>query len=249
MGLMRMNLVTVDGELELDEELPELEFDENNFPDSQLEDIGDYEEISTNTIPDDIEVDSDQLPQNDNDIEINEQQLIEIFKQEAEQHLITLKNTLSHLEKNLPCLIETDIVLIFHTLNGSSRCVNLLTLSDIAAPMEDYARALQEQQTLLSTDILTLFNEATHLIENLLHNHSIDKAQPQILLNQVQASLESLCLNKSPTDDDTDTFPIEDELEEATDEFKEIFLEEADGILENTQSLLERWKTSPEIWH
>jgi chemosensory pili system protein ChpA (sensor histidine kinase/response regulator) len=230
------------------EEWPELELEEANFSESQLDtdDLSttdlemDYEEI-----PDEIELDTDELPQYD---ELNEQQLIDIFKQEAEQHLTSLKKTLSHMENHLPCPIETDMIRIFHTLNGSSRNVNFLTISNIAAPMEEYARALQEQQTVLSPDILAFYNEATHLIENLLHNHSVDKTQLQTLLTQVQASLESLSskANKSPIDDDTHTFPIEDELDEADGGFKDIFLEEADGILENTQFLLERWQASPD---
>ncbi len=53
-------------------------------------------------------------------------------------------------------------------------------------------------------------------------------------------------------EDSTDEFEMPDEEtkiigyeEDSTDEFKELFFEEADEILENTQSLLERWTAAP----
>ncbi len=184
--------------------------------------------------------------------------LIEIFQNEASQHLSNLNNILKYLENNLPAQLEQEIVRAFHTLNGSSRSVDLTIISKIAAPMEDYARALLERKIPLSPEILAYLHNATRLIEELLSGQTVEEVEQQTLLDNVHQSLTSLQDNKphktdsdlpsqetlttpEPTNSPESSEPVPD----ATDEFIVIFLDEAEEILENTQSLLERWHASP----
>jgi chemosensory pili system protein ChpA (sensor histidine kinase/response regulator) len=176
--------------------------------------------------------------------------LFEIFQKEAKQHLANLTAFLSKLEQKSPAKIDQEIMRAFHSLNGSSRSVNLATVSQIAAPLENYARNLLERQVVLSKDMLGHLKQATQLIEQFLKTRSLEDGQPQRLLAQVQASLESLPAPPSKTEpapaaaSSTSAAP-DDDAPDATDEFMAIFLDEAEEILENTQSLLERWQAAP----
>jgi chemosensory pili system protein ChpA (sensor histidine kinase/response regulator) len=169
--------------------------------------------------------------------------LFEIFQKEAKQHLANLTTFLSKLEQKSPAKIDPEIMRAFHSLNGSSRSVNLATVSQIAAPLENYARNLLERQVVLSKDMLGHLKQATQLIEQFLKTHSLEDGQPQRLLAQVQTSLESLPAPPSKTESAPATSA--DDAPDATDEFMAIFLDEAEEILENTQSLLERWQAAP----
>jgi len=172
--------------------------------------------------------------------------LFDIFQKEANQHLANLTQYIQKLEQQSPSKIDPEIMRAFHSLNGSSRSVNLTALSQIAAPLENYARNLLERQITLSKDILGCFKQATQLIQQFLNTRSFEEGQPQQLLAQVQASLESLPAPPPVVaENQTKAAPSED-VPDATDEFMAIFLDEAEEILENTQSLLERWQVSPD---
>ncbi len=178
--------------------------------------------------------------------------LFDIFKTEASEHISHLKNIIKNLEQNLQVGIDTEMVRAFHTLNGSSRSVDFSVISDIAAPMENYARTLLERKTEVTSNILAFFNEANHLIENLLEGKPVNEKQQKTLLDNVQISLESLSSttpqtspSPAPKSPPTTPPPVEESVPDATDEFLELFLEEAEEILEKTQSLLERWQSSP----
>ena len=246
------------GELDTDSFLPlsELEIDpESTLSETKTDDFSFQDEIfslGSPTLETSLAIDSYE--------EEIDPILIEIFKNEASQHLSNLNNILKALENNLPALLDQEIVRAFHTLNGSSRSVDLNIISKIAAPMEDYARALLERKIPLTPEILAYLQNATHLIEELLSGETVDEVQQQTLLDNVHQSLTSLQDKKHhKTDSDLpsqetlttlsspEPTPSEssESVPDATDEFIVIFLDEAEEILENTQSLLERWHASP----
>jgi chemosensory pili system protein ChpA (sensor histidine kinase/response regulator) len=249
-----------ENELELDvDSLSEndLEQEISNFPGNEF-DLEDTEILSTNEIKqENPSIEKDILsiiPQDMSFLiepEIDEEEispeLINIFKKEANQHIINLKHCLTNAEKDSQKYIQKDIRRAFHTLNGSSRCIDFSVISEIAAPMEDYANLLFEQQTELTPNMLAYFHEAISLIENLLNDRTIDETQQQQLLNNVQNSLKSLSEPQTTISQQDSTIPLSEEaIPEASDEFMLIFLDEASDILENTQSLLERWQISPD---
>jgi chemosensory pili system protein ChpA (sensor histidine kinase/response regulator) len=231
----------VKNELNLDD----LEIDDLDLADDEnLLDIDDLDLLDDD---DDLEgiddIDILDLPDDDDDDEIaplvdtppaNDPILFEIFQKETGEHLSNLKNILNNLEANLP-----EVIREFHTIKGSSRNVNFLTISEIAAPMEEYANDLLENKVNLSNDILALFNQAVVFIEDLFNGKTINVAEQKILLDKVHELLEEL-------QNEANKAKVEDDLPDADDEFITLFLEEADEILENTQSLLERWQDSPD---
>jgi chemosensory pili system protein ChpA (sensor histidine kinase/response regulator) len=255
-----------DGELELDAEtLPDLSDGELELEAEALPDLPDSEPeqgtVTAESTPlDEIKLETVFLATTSDkeiisvtdttltteDDEAIDPKLFEIFKKEASEHLFDLKNYFKKLEKQSPAQINQEIVRAFHTLNGSSRSVDFLAVSEIAAPMEGYGRALFERQTELTPNMQAFFNEATHLIEDLLNGKAVDEEQQQTLLDHVQMSQESLPSLPSPkTQQKPPTPKVSEDIPDATDEFMAIFLEEAEEIIENTQSLLERWQAAP----
>ncbi len=210
-------------ELNLDN-ISDLELEDSDFSEIEFEDIdtelADEEQIIDDNIYDDEEIDP---------------RLLEIFKIEANEHLVELTNCLDNFAEQ-DYMIQ-EVVRSFHTLNGSSRTVDISTISDIASPLENYATTLFEQKIELSSEIITLFKEAVQLIDNYLNGSKPDKDILQTFLTNVEQSFANLA-QESENDEDT-------ELPDTTDEFLAIFLDEAEEILENTQSLLERWTASP----
>jgi len=176
--------------------------------------------------------------------------LFEIYKAESSQHLATLHEFLTHI--TLPAQVTQDLIRAFHTLNGSSRSVRFTEISNIAGPMEAYARYLQERKNEITAENINCFKQATDFIEALLKGELVDQAVQQALLNAVNVvEIDDSLLPMSKTTSSaksSETKPIAKSLEDMavpSDEFMDIFLEEAEEILENTQSLLERWQSTP----
>ncbi len=220
------NLLNQKNELNLDD----LEIDDLDLPD-------DIDDLDLPDDDDDIE-NILELPDDDDDDNnipaAHDPILFEIFQKETREHLSNLKTLLKNLQQNLP-----EVIREFHTIKGSSRNVNFLTISEIAAPMEEYANDLLSNKIILSNDILLLFDQAVVLIEDLFNGKTVDVVEQKALLDKVHELLEQL--------QNTANQPhVEDDLPDADDEFITLFLEEADEILENTQSLLERWQDSPD---
>ncbi len=203
-----------ENELNLDDlEIDDLDFpDDLDLPDDDIEDIAPL---------------IDEIPTvNDDPI------LFEIFQKETREHLNNLKTLLNNLQENLP-----EVIREFHTIKGSSRNVDFLTISEIAAPMEEYANDLLTNKVSLSNEVLLLFDQAVTFIEDLFNGKTVDTTEQKVLLDKVRELSEEL---------QNEANKPEDDLPDADDEFITLFLEEADEILENTQSLLERWQDSPD---
>lgn len=189
----------------------------------------------------------------DSEEDVMDPVLLDIFKREANQHIEELKYVLEVCEQELPLPVVEGITRNFHTLNGSSRSVNCLPISTLAGPMETLAREMSERHTDLTADTLALFQHATEWVERFVNEGILDETQQRDLLTNANRVLESLpplppkTLSKAAEPvtaaDDQRTAVVEPP--DATDEFMSIFLDEAEEILENTQSLLERWRVAP----
>jgi chemosensory pili system protein ChpA (sensor histidine kinase/response regulator) len=223
--------------------------------DTELDDslLGDLE----TTELDESDLDSDELlPLGSELIEEDEEvdpTLLDIFTSEAQQHIANLRRSLdeyAHHEE--PQALTDDVIRCFHTLNGSSRSVCFSEVFTLAGPTENYARALSERKMKVNSDIRNLFVQVVDTIDNLLRGEVIDDNERAALISQIAMAEASIPTPKNESkskntesaasNDNSETFTPPD----PTDEFMAIFLEEAEEILENTQSLLERWQTAPD---
>ena len=196
--------------------------------------------------------------------------LRKIFLTEAMQHLKTLKAFLIQARQSTTVLPTESLMRALHTLNGSSRSVGLPEVAVLAAPMEQYTNLCLDNHLPFKKEILTLLIESGKLLEQTLQHGKIsDPDKHQLLLNNWQKLLNSFSahdekkvmptpsiietpkhtpvINISPP---LPTTPqpksVKSEMPtETADEFMEIFLDEAEEILETCQSLLGRWQSSP----
>ncbi len=221
-----------------------------------LDDLGSFETDDLddlNLLPElDLEIDDTEaeLPANSDkqNKDDNSQQLWKIFYAEASQYITALKQQFANIDT--PKYIQPETIRAFHTLNGISHSVELTVVSELASPLENYTNLLLEQQVVITTDIQTLFNQAIIAIENLINGQTADPIQHQTIIEQIQTEIKSLTTTLplettiSIEEEPDNSYTEESDLQ--TDEFMSLFFEEAEEILENTQSLLERWNAAPE---
>jgi len=188
----------------------------------------------------DLDIDALELPEGGLELDIKDH-IDSPLKSEITEQLTGLKTALKKLATKLPAPIEPEITTNCQNLKESSHNLNS-AIYEIATPLEEYAKTLLERKTILSKQMLAFFNEATQLIENLLNGSANDEQQLRTLLHNIQQSLEPPpAQNQEPTPSTAD-----EEAPDDDDELKEIFLDEADEIIEKTQSLIERWIVAPD---
>ncbi len=184
--------------------------------------------------------------------------LLEIFRKEANGHLNTLISFVAHYQKDAELVIDNELIRVFHTLNGSSRSVNLMELANIAAPLENYVRQLVAVHCVVTSEILVILEESVELISTILAGQKADAAKVAGFLARLQMPVKIVTAqqpaakvtentqhettNKAPQA----TVSTPEIAPDAADEFMSIFLDEAEEILENTQALLEKWQASPQ---
>lgn len=237
-------------------ELPDLE----DLP--ELEDIADIAAVNEPA----------EAEEEDEEEAFQRETLRGIFKEEALEHLETLKAFLLKCHKFPPCVFNNDVVRVLHTLNGSARSVGFMEVAELAKPMEYFARASLEQHLSAKKEVISLLIESGKLFEQMLQNGELPTAaQPAYqrlrtaweehlsAATQEKTKAEEPAAFKSPSPPVTpppkspqadsktpaETAPAQEAPPEAADEFMEIFLEEAEEILETCQSLLGRWQSSP----
>lgn len=253
-SLTHLDLTSLDAEFaddlpSLDTQLPELSeeplAEPFNLDDLTRESVETGEELP-------ISESMDSLLATEEEIDTVDPKLLEIFKAEAQVHLNNLQQFFTAFDPTTAKPVSQDIIRAFHTLNGSSRSVRLTAISNLAGPMESYARTLLEHEIVLDTTIISYFQEAHQLIEQIVNGDTVDATRQQNLLQQVkaaQSALEAINSNEAQAIEDeystTKSTATEDNVPDASDEFMSIFLDEAEEILENTQSLLERWQAAP----
>jgi len=173
--------------------------------------------------------------------------LLDIFTKEAETHLENLRKSIQYYNEHMNLPITEDLVRIFHTLHGSSLSVDFAHIPVLSAPLERFARFAYEHKTVPTIEILSLFSEAADLITSALYQQNLTTEQEHTLIEKVALAQEALekNINASSGASSESKVSVQEDIPDATDEFMAIFLEEAEEILENTQSLLERWQTAP----
>jgi chemosensory pili system protein ChpA (sensor histidine kinase/response regulator) len=186
--------------------------------------------------------------------------LLTIFRKEANGHLVSLKDCILDCRQKLPCAPTEKLFRIMHTLNGSSRSMGMQPLAQLAAAAEKYMRAAIDHQVLLHKAQLALLVETGKMLNRILSDNG--KVQDPQVLAQLCATWQShyqeviearpsqeetLAPEKTPSSPPaTMSHEAEEESSESVDEeFLEIFLEEADEILETSQSLVGRWLAAP----
>ncbi|KAF0180551.1 MAG: type IV pili sensor histidine kinase and response regulator [Nitrospirae bacterium] len=115
---------------------------------------------------------------------MREQELLEYFLLEAEEHLASLHKGIAELDPGADCeaLIE-DIFRAAHTLKGSAAIVKLNVTSAIAHRMEDILEAIKDREIALSLSAVELVTSMTEAISSIVSGLSKGMSEPEDIVD------------------------------------------------------------------
>ncbi len=233
--------------------LGDFELSDNSLEGEKIEDSPDIDQLESNS-----ENKDNDYPVEDNTlskdqileiIDAPDDELLEIFFEEAQERL---ENTQSLLERwqaspdNLPLMQELQREL--HSLKGGARMVGLIPMGTLSHNLEDLIKRLVdgkvEANPKLPELVQTCVDELATMLEMVRSGTALE--MPTSLLEQIK---EELRPDSNTPKDETNKVAEEVTprgfMPDAPEEIVEIFLEESEERIENTQSLLERWQSSP----
>lgn len=174
--------------------MDEFEFDASNLVEESFEGFQSEDEPETEMIGGGEEEDSFE------DFEIDDE-MLEIFAMEAEDHLKNINENLVVLEKtpnDREALLE--IRRSSHTLKGSAGIVGLKTLSTLAHKVEDLLDYISDNDIESNEEIFELLLSATDCISAVTNNESSQELTDKIdrTQNRLDGLLESIQTGKQP---------------------------------------------------
>ena len=210
--------------------LDEFEIDASALIEESFENLQPNESVN-----DDSNEASDEVEDSFEDFEIDDE-MLEIFAMEAEDHLRNINENLQILEKNSnnrEALLE--IRRSSHTLKGSAGIVGLKTLSKLAHKVEDLLDYISDNNIESNEEIFHLLLSATDCISAVTNNETSDELTEKIertqiklveLLETLQSQTESSEESEKGVEvvkpliqkDDISTKPIESAISKLTNE-------------------------------
>lgn len=131
---------------------------------------------------------------------VEEKQFIEIFLEEAKEHLATIRAFLQQNEGKTEVEVPDNIVRAFHTLRGASGVKAFVKISEVSTALEHSLESLQQHDSLMNAQHLQAMAKSADLIESRLlaydaynqdETHDLqDEAQNQQDIDDLQALLE-----------------------------------------------------------
>ena len=215
--------------------------------------------VSEKTEANDVEVGS---KPSDLELDIDED-ILEIFFEEAEEVLDNINEFLPLLSEDLSNKVAIDEILrAFHTLRGSGRIVGLDGIADFAGAIEQMLSKVVEGRATLTENAFSITSQAVALIPEFLGCFEKKKAMDQASFDEVvhlantewasEVVVETTTADKSTPDDVSDADSLEDIRDidvseiitdedlvlDLDEEIFEIFVEEAEEVLEAIQEYL-----------
>jgi len=196
--------------------------------------------------------------------------LLDIYRKEVETHLNTLRQYFAGWHANIDRNPNDNLLRALHTLTGSSRTTGVQQVSEICSQFEKYIKAQQKNKSPVNGDAITALEQAVEYIEDatvLLDQPGAVIANNSDLLQSIEA-LSALAADETPSleifveeseadeieavSNDTaaetlEVTPVEPppavELapREYDEELLEIFVEEGEEILEESDQTLTHW--------
>jgi len=172
-----------------------------------------------------------------------DEQLLEIFRNEAVVHLQTLDRFLGSCARELPQGVTDDLQRALHTLKGSAHMAGLLPIAEIAMPLERLFKEYKTNQLLVDLAEVELLQRAAQLLRCGLSQ--LD-SQP---LAPIAGSAEFLDevgrLRQERLEAAKETWPSDGGKTCDPREIGRFLAEDLDTLLD-AEDLLRRWRRAPE---
>ncbi len=195
--------------------------------------------------------------------------LFGIFKGESESHLQHIRAMLEKHEQSIePVTASTELLRALHTLFGSARTAEVDEIADLCGALEKYVRIyLKANNQVISDSGVKLITDVTNTVAGMLKTleNRTQRIQSEETLLQRIKDLSEEMLNEQSTHQISDDGEAERSAEDGRsgqastdvleslvsysdvdDELVDIFLEEAEELLDNCENSLQRWNADIE---
>ncbi|MBR9871630.1 MAG: response regulator [Gammaproteobacteria bacterium] len=169
--------------------------------------------------------------------------LLEIFEQEAQTHLQTLKNYLQAAQQQTAPVYTDDLSRALHTLRGSANTAGIAPIAAIITPLERFIKEARAQNKRADHDVLELISRASDFLSHGLAQIHND---PQAELDGTADYLENLEKVSTATFQgqvfDDDVAPAN----QVSSQLVQLFLGEGLDIVLDAETILEEWAADPQ---
>jgi len=94
--------------------------------------------------------------------------LLEIYSKESEGHLDGIESFIQHVNEGGSRKVTEPLIRALHTLQGSSRMAGVISVADVCAKLEKYAKTLQASNEVVDPEGVTALGECSRYIRAML---------------------------------------------------------------------------------
>ena len=181
--------------------------------------------------------------------ELNEQDpeidpvLLEIFENETETHLQTIKQYLSAAGDRTTVAYTDDLSRALHTLKGSAHTAGIGPIAEVITPLERFIKESRAQNKRADRDVLELIDQASNYLTQglaqLKHNPQGSLEGTDDYLARLEQISQQTLLSHGQHDDDQPSA-------QAPSQLVQLFLGEGLDIVLDAESILDEWAQHPE---
>lgn len=163
--------------------------------------------------------------------------LYDIFRSETEGHLAVVETTIVEAERQGIGLEPTpQLQRAWHTIRGSARTAGIDSIARLGASLEHFISDYSAHQAQIGEQGIACLKDAVRLIRNRLEN-LLEADEDEVAVAELEGRIEALD-HAQPADSDAGVA--------ATGELLELYLEEAQTLLESSEQALEAWMQMPQ---
>lgn len=155
-----------------------------------------------------------------------EQELFEVFKQEADDHIENLEAFSSQLEQGITqCHISDNLLRSLHTLKGVAHIADLKSLAKVIDPVESYFQELNARGLMAEQEDMALVAHTKELLQHIISapdDEDVIEAHEQSLLVEVSVAKSRITENDSGSDEGRDPELLKDVFNIAADVLADI---------------------------
>ncbi len=192
--------------------------------------------------------------------------LSDIFKRETHTHISSIRNYISEFQVENENYVDEDLMRALHTLHGSARMAEAMTVSSLCEALDRYFRTLHDKELAVQEDSLDVLSRSADIIDEAvkfdLDTDEVKSTVQQLLAEMVglhetaniivpdiiepQITIETATLLPEDMPETAGGYSGEFKIEANDDELKSIFLDESKDIIKELEKLTQRWTYAPD---
>ncbi|MEW8626444.1 MAG: Hpt domain-containing protein [Candidatus Thiodiazotropha sp.] len=155
----------------------------------------------------------------DSDLEIEiDTELLEVFAEESEEHLQEIETFLTQAKGiTPPMLVPEEVVRACHTLHGSAHMAGITPIAMLSEAMEDYVRAVHENQMPAEAKVVDLVDGSVGYIRQLLNclpDDNLPEPNVETYLQGLNEALQAIEAGEESVEEAESLMPEETDAEE-----------------------------------